>query len=72
MKQEVIIFFELNGRFVVANAPPFLRWFDIGANKKAMKKTTKERLDELKWRRASIEYKGNNDFMDVIWNGPEL
>ncbi|MBA0638209.1 hypothetical protein Godav_005136, partial [Gossypium davidsonii] len=45
-KKSVDEFFELSGKIVVADALPFLRWFDIGGEEKRMKKVSKE-LDQL-------------------------
>ncbi|RVX14911.1 Cytochrome P450 82A3 [Vitis vinifera] len=38
-------FFELTGKFMVSDALPFLRWFDLGGYEKAMKKTAKKCLN---------------------------
>ncbi|OAY50850.1 cytochrome P450 CYP82D47 [Manihot esculenta] len=66
-------FFDLSGRFVVADAVPFLRWLDIGGHERAMKKTAKhldlfaERwLKEHKEKKASGFKKGEEDFMDLM------
>lgn len=45
-RQALRDWFELTGRFVVSDALPFLRWFDIGGHEKAMRKTRKE-LDDV-------------------------
>ncbi|XP_050212733.1 cytochrome P450 CYP82D47-like [Mercurialis annua] len=64
-------FFHLSGRFVAADAVPFLRWFDIGGHEKAMKDTAnkidtiaKEWLKEHKAKKASGRRK--EDFMDLM------
>ncbi|WRX30158.1 Cytochrome P450 - like 10 [Theobroma cacao] len=53
-------FFELSGKFLVADAFPFLRWLDIGGDERLMKKVKKvlnevaeEWLQEHKQKRAS-------------------
>uniref|UniRef100_A0A7N2MP82 Cytochrome P450 n=1 Tax=Quercus lobata TaxID=97700 RepID=A0A7N2MP82_QUELO len=64
---------DLSGEFVVSDALPYLRWFDIGGSEKAMKKTAKE-LDDVteKWlkehkqRKISGGVNDYQDFMDVI------
>ncbi|KAB2076072.1 hypothetical protein ES319_A06G015200v1 [Gossypium barbadense] len=66
-------FFELAGKFVVADALPFLRWLDIGGEEKRMKKVSKE-LDQLVegWLRehrekiAENEANSEEDFMGVM------
>ncbi|KAA3476417.1 cytochrome P450 CYP82D47-like [Gossypium australe] len=66
-------FFELAGKFVVADALPFLRWLDIGGEEKRMKKVYKE-LDQLVegWLRehrekiAENEANSEEDFMGVM------
>ncbi|KAG4140330.1 hypothetical protein ERO13_D06G011566v2 [Gossypium hirsutum] len=66
-------FFELSGKIVVADALPFLRWFDIGGEEKRMKKVSKE-LDQLVegWLRehkekiAENEANTEEDFMGVM------
>ncbi|KAL4614848.1 hypothetical protein ACB092_07G082700 [Castanea dentata] len=64
---------ELSGEFVVSDALPYLRWFDVGGIKKAMKKTAKELddvieewLKEHKQRKISGGVKEHQDFMDVL------
>ncbi|KAJ4706762.1 Cytochrome P450 [Melia azedarach] len=71
--EELTRFFELSGKFVVSDALPFLRWFDIGGDEKSMKKTIKELdivvqgwLEEHKRRRDSGEVIEEEDFMDVM------
>nr|AYM55637.1 cytochrome p450 [Croton stellatopilosus] len=68
-------FFHLMGIFVVSDAFPFLRWFDLEGHKKAMKKTAKDLddvlggwLTEHRQKRASIsgEAKTDQDFIDVM------
>ncbi|XP_022754077.1 cytochrome P450 82A3-like [Durio zibethinus] len=66
-------FFEQSGKFVVSDAVPFLRWFDIGGEEKLVKKTAKEleqviegRLREHKRKRAANEAKSEEDFMGVM------
>ncbi|XP_038715775.1 cytochrome P450 CYP82D47-like [Tripterygium wilfordii] len=66
-------FFELSGKFVVADALPFLRWLDLGGDEKAMKKTAKELdyvveewLEEHKKKRSSGGRVDQEDFMDVM------
>ncbi|GKV04731.1 hypothetical protein SLEP1_g16844 [Rubroshorea leprosula] len=66
-------FFELNGKFIIADAFPFLRWLDISGEEKLMKKAAKELeknfkecLQEHKRRRASGEVESDQDFMDVL------
>ncbi|CAL1410917.1 unnamed protein product [Linum trigynum] len=67
-------FFELTGRFVVADGLPYLRWLDVGGFEKAMRKTAGEMdvvvegwLREHKAKRDSGEAaETEKDFMDVI------
>ena len=66
-------FFYLSGTFVVSDALPYLRWFDVGGYEKAMKKTAKELdhvtqgwLKEHKQRKFSGGMKEPQDFMDVM------
>ncbi|KAF8024313.1 hypothetical protein BT93_F1487 [Corymbia citriodora subsp. variegata] len=71
-------FFDLAGRFVISDAFPILRWFDLGGYEKLMKKTAREIdrvvqgwLDEHKSRRNTTKRHGDNkdndqDFMDVL------
>ncbi|XP_059454451.1 cytochrome P450 CYP82D47-like [Corylus avellana] len=65
--------FELSGTVVVADALPYLRWFDFGGYERAMKHTAKEFdhmikgwLQEHKQRKLSGEAKEPQDFMDVM------
>ncbi|KAE8679889.1 putative Cytochrome P450 [Hibiscus syriacus] len=68
-------FFDLSGKFVISDALPYLRWFDIGGDERLMKKVKKE-LDEVaqgwlqdhKRKRSSTDTSNNNneDFMDVM------
>lgn len=74
-KQALRDFFDLSGRFVVADAVPFLRCLDIGGHEKAMKKTAKELdlvveewLKEHKEKKASGVKNGEEDFMDLMLN----
>ncbi|CAI0465441.1 unnamed protein product [Linum tenue] len=69
-------FFELTGRFVVADGLPFLRWLDVGGYEKAMRKTAAE-MDVVigGWLREHKEKRDSGgaaekekDFMDVILN----
>ncbi|KAG4911558.1 hypothetical protein AAZX31_19G014100 [Glycine max] len=68
-------FMRLMGVFTVADAIPFLRWFDFGGYEKAMKETAKdldeifgEWLEEHKQNRAFGENNvdGIQDFVDVM------
>ncbi|KAE9586777.1 putative cytochrome P450 [Lupinus albus] len=68
-------FFHLIGIFVVSDAVPFLRWFDVQGHEKAMKKTAKELdailegwLKEHRKQRVSGEVKADRDqdFIDVM------
>ncbi|XP_010061805.2 cytochrome P450 CYP82D47 [Eucalyptus grandis] len=71
-------FFDLAGRFIVSDALPILRWFDLDGYEKMMKKTARELdrvvqgwLNEHKIRRNSNKRRGNDknndqDFMDVM------
>ncbi|KAJ4846717.1 hypothetical protein Tsubulata_050694 [Turnera subulata] len=66
-------FFDLSGRFVPADALPFLRFLDIGGYERSMKRTAKELehamvgwLEEHKQKKARGEVKGQEDFMDVM------
>ncbi|CAN0922151.1 Cytochrome P450 82A1 (Fragment) [Linum grandiflorum] len=69
-------FFELSGRFLVADGLPYLRWLDVGGFEKAMKKTAEEMdvvvggwLKEHKDKRDSAGGgKVEDDFMDVLLN----
>ncbi|KAL3639915.1 Flavonoid-6-hydroxylase [Castilleja foliolosa] len=67
-------FFHLAGKFVPADALPYLRWLDIGGHEKKMKETAKE-LDIIvdRWlaehrkeNERSGEDKKPRDFMDVM------
>ncbi|KAG2666511.1 hypothetical protein I3760_15G065100 [Carya illinoinensis] len=66
--------FILFGKFVVLDALPYLRWLDLGGDKRAMKKIAVEidhvlkgLLEEHKQRNLSSEVKnGHQDFMDVM------
>ena len=64
---------DLSGEFVVLDALPYLRWFDIGGSEKAMKKTAKELYDVTeewlkghKQRKISGGVNDYQDFMDVM------
>ncbi|KAJ0024254.1 hypothetical protein Pint_08877 [Pistacia integerrima] len=77
-KEELTNFFALSGKFVVSDALPYLKWLDIGGDKKSMKKTAKE-LDIViqEWlEEHKRKVKGDQeDFMDVmmsILDDPEL
>ncbi|CAN0922150.1 Cytochrome P450 82A4 [Linum grandiflorum] len=69
-------FFELSGKFLVADSLPYLRWLDVGGFEKAMKEMAKEMdvvvgewLKEHKAKRdSSGEVKVEDDFMDVMLN----
>ncbi|XP_021285065.1 cytochrome P450 CYP82D47-like [Herrania umbratica] len=73
-KEALKEFFELSGKFLVADAFPFLRWLDIGGDERLMKKVKKvlnevaeEWLQEHKQKRASGEFKvEGEDFMDAM------
>ncbi|KAL9447842.1 hypothetical protein AB3S75_015337 [Citrus x aurantiifolia] len=75
-KEELTKFFAFSGKFVVSDSLPFLRWFDIGGDERAMKKNARELdvlaqgwLDEHKRKRESgqmINKEGHEDFMDVM------
>ncbi|KAH1065673.1 hypothetical protein J1N35_030660 [Gossypium stocksii] len=63
----------LGGKFMVSDALPFLRWLDIGGDKRAMKKVGEDLdrfaegwLEEHKQRKSSGQFKGGEDFMDVM------
>lgn len=65
--------FEYVGKFLIADAFPFLRWLDIGGEEKAMKKIAKELdqvlvawLEEPKSKRTSGGEIKDEDFMDVM------
>ncbi|XVE55972.1 hypothetical protein DITRI_Ditri03aG0200200 [Diplodiscus trichospermus] len=72
-------FFDLSSKFVISDALPFLRWLDIGGDKRFMKKVRKE-LDEIaqEWledhkQKRSIstdKLKSDEDFMDVMLSLP--
>ncbi|KAK2648076.1 hypothetical protein Ddye_015565 [Dipteronia dyeriana] len=70
-KEELKKYFEWGGLFLVSDALPFLRWFDIGGAEKLMKKTTKE-LDIVvqEWleehKRKRVVKGEEEDFMDVM------
>lgn len=68
-KEELANFFALTGKFVASDALPFLKWLDIGGDKKAMKKTAKK-LDVIvqQWlEEHKRKKKGDQeDFMDVM------
>ncbi|KAJ1390454.1 Cytochrome P450 [Sesbania bispinosa] len=67
-------YMRLMGVFTVADAIPYLRWFDFGGHEKAMKKTAKELdkivgewLEEHRQNRALDEkIERDQDFMDVM------
>ncbi|XP_023911948.2 cytochrome P450 CYP82D47 [Quercus suber] len=66
-------FFDFTGAFVLSDAIPYLRWFDLGGYEKAMKNTAKkldhmvaEWLEKHKQVKISGEVKGRQDFMDVM------
>ncbi|KDP38438.1 hypothetical protein JCGZ_04363 [Jatropha curcas] len=74
-KQGLRDLFDLIGKFVAADAIPFLRWFDIGGFEKAMIKTAKELdlvaegwLKEHKKKRASGFKQGEEHFMGLMLN----
>ena len=64
----------LVGVFTVADAIPYLRWFDFGGHEKAMKENIKqldivvsEWLEKHRQKRGSGEkIKSDKDFMDVM------
>ena len=65
-------FFRLTGTFVIADAIPWLRWFDFGGYERDMKTTAKE-LDRLaqRWldkhkRKKSLVSDYEQDFMGVM------
>lgn len=67
-------FMRLVGVFTVADAVPFLRWFDFGGHEKAMRENAKE-LDGVvtEWLREHRQKRalgdgvnGDEDFMDVM------
>ncbi|XWS24303.1 hypothetical protein CRYUN_Cryun28dG0089500 [Craigia yunnanensis] len=73
MKKALKDLTELSGKFVVSDGFPFLRWLDIGGDERAMKKVGKELdrfaegwLEEHKRKKSSGEFKGGEDFMDVM------
>nr|AYM55610.1 cytochrome p450 [Croton stellatopilosus] len=69
-KQALRDFFDLAGRFIAADAVPFLRWLDIGGHEKAMKKTAKE-LDVVveEWlKEHKMKKSSGEDFMDLMLN----
>ncbi|KAK7352373.1 hypothetical protein VNO80_17793 [Phaseolus coccineus] len=68
-------FFHLIGIFVVSDALPFLRWFDLQGHERAMKKTAKELdsilegwLQEHRMQRVDgkVKVEGEQDFIDVM------
>ncbi|CAN1273714.1 Demethylepipodophyllotoxin synthase [Linum perenne] len=70
-------FFQLSGRFLVADGLPYMRWLDVGGFEKAMRKTAEEMDDVvggwLKEHKAKRDSSGGvkaeeEDFMDVILN----
>ncbi|KAK0577776.1 hypothetical protein LWI29_038437 [Acer saccharum] len=72
-KEELAIYLEWSGKFLVSDALPFLRWLDIGGDQKSMKKLAKRFdilaqgwLEEHKKKRASGEAREDEDFMDVM------
>ncbi|CAI0558597.1 unnamed protein product [Linum tenue] len=80
LRRTFMDFFDLSGRFVVADGLPFLRWLDVGGFEKAMRRTAEEMeavvgewLREHKARRGSRgggekAAAAAEDFMDVILN----
>ncbi|CAN1273736.1 Demethylepipodophyllotoxin synthase [Linum perenne] len=77
LKKLLKSFFELSGRFVVADGVPYLRWMDVGGFEKEMRKTAEEMdvvivgwLKEHKDKRDSGGgvKAAEDDFMDVILN----
>ncbi|KAK4859974.1 hypothetical protein QYF36_015258 [Acer negundo] len=72
-KEDLAIFFEWSGKFLLSDGLPFLRWLDIGGDEKKMKKIAKNLdivaqgwLDEHKKKKASKDAKEDEDFMDVM------
>ncbi|XVF03894.1 hypothetical protein REPUB_Repub05bG0032600 [Reevesia pubescens] len=72
-KKSLDDFFEQSGKLVVSDALPYLRWLDIGGDKKLMKKIAKELdqvvegwLGEHKQKRAANEAESEEDFMGVM------
>ncbi|GMI78166.1 cytochrome P450, family 82, subfamily C, polypeptide 4 [Hibiscus trionum] len=64
---------EMTAKFTVADALPFLRWFDIGGDEKFMRKIAEELdrvvdgwLREHKQKRAQDEANSEKDFMGVM------
>ncbi|KAJ9186653.1 hypothetical protein P3X46_002200 [Hevea brasiliensis] len=73
LKEALRNFIDLSGKFVAADAIPFLRWLDIGGYERAMKKTAKDLdliaegwLKEHKEKKASGVKKGEEDFMGLM------
>ncbi|CAN1273735.1 Demethylepipodophyllotoxin synthase [Linum perenne] len=65
LKKLLKSFFELSGRFVVADGVPYLRWMDVGGFEKEMRKTA----EEMDKRDSGGGVKAaEDDFMDVILN----
>lgn len=60
-------YMRLLGTFMVADAVPWLRWFDFGGYEKAMKKNFKE-LDVVvaEWLEEHKKKRSDGDFMDVM------
>ncbi|KAF3446245.1 hypothetical protein FNV43_RR11424 [Rhamnella rubrinervis] len=66
-------FFDLAGEFVMSDALPYLRWFDLDGKEKAMKQTAKELdgfmekwLADHKLKRIYGDEKVENDFMGMM------
>ncbi|XWS23336.1 hypothetical protein CRYUN_Cryun28dG0004300 [Craigia yunnanensis] len=78
-KEALKEFFDLNGKFVISDALPYLRWMDIGGHERFVKKVRKE-LDEVaegwledhKRKRSDLacKLKSDEDFMDVMLSNP--
>ncbi|KAL4289557.1 hypothetical protein GQ457_14G004940 [Hibiscus cannabinus] len=66
-------FVEMSGKFMISDALPFLRWFDIGGDQKFMRKVADELdrvvegwLREHKQKRVEDEANSEKDFMGVM------
>ncbi|KAL4290377.1 hypothetical protein GQ457_14G004980 [Hibiscus cannabinus] len=72
-KKSLDEFTKISGKFVVSDALPFLRWFDIGGDEKSMRKIAEELdrvmegwLREHKQKRVKDEANSEEDFMGVM------
>ncbi|GMI78162.1 cytochrome P450, family 82, subfamily C, polypeptide 4 [Hibiscus trionum] len=73
LKKTLDNFMETTGKFMISDALPFLRWFDIGGDEKLMRKIAEELdqvvegwLQEHKQKRVEEEANNEKEFMGVM------